>query len=375
MTARRAATAFKRARASVVGVRAGAGSGSGWVALENGLIVTALRVVGYAAHAAVRAGEGPELPAKVVFADTHLDVAFLMPEAALALPPLELGDAAAARTGDRVFAIGHPPGRALSVSARVLAATGLVVRGTPHLQTDAALGPGLSGGPLLDRGGRAIAVCVEGPDGVGLALPVGEIADALWSLAGPPEEVAKAGPTYRCLACDAAYEPERERCRNCGTRVAYLGASAPSPRHARGERAAARLLQALGFVPHQPRVGPGEWRVSAEGEEVRARLGEGGAEVGFSTRLVGLPPANHEGFYRFLLAANDRTTGGMRLGIDGASVTLERGCDLAFLGDGDASPVLRDLTGLASRLRAVLQEAFSAPPAPIEDEGHDGQAA
>jgi DNA-directed RNA polymerase subunit RPC12/RpoP len=359
---------LKRARGSVVGVRAGARRGTGFAAMKNGLIVTSLRVIGYGPRAFVRAAEGEEVEAKVVFADTRRDLAFLMAEP-LQLPPLPMGDSAAARPGDAVFIVGQAADHAFTVAQGILAATEREVRGLPHFQIDAAPETGARGGPVLDRDGRVLAVCLAGRPERGapcLAVPAHVFADLLPPFFGPAAEVTKSQPSYRCLECEAVYGPEQDRCRRCGARVPYLGRPASSPGRARAERVAAVVVRALGFVPNQVRAGPGEWRLPQGSDEVRVRLDESGEQIALSLPLAGVPREGHERFFRFLLAVNDRTSGPMRVALEENAVVLEATTPVALVVREEAAPLLQGLVELAAELRGVLREAYGAPAPPGE---------
>ena len=162
------------------------GIGSGVVVNAQGDILTSLHVVDGAASIRVRFSDGTESPAAVRSADAAHDIAVLAPAR---LPevvvPAVLGGGA--QVGDEVFAVGHPLGLVGSLSAGVVSgldrsfpmANGRLLEGM--IQFDAAVNPGNSGGPLLNRNGQVIGIVTglanpAGDDefiGIGFAVPIG----------------------------------------------------------------------------------------------------------------------------------------------------------------------------------------------------------
>jgi hypothetical protein len=365
-------TSLTSIRAGVVAIDAGGGSGTGWVALRNGLIVTNVHVVGYKERVRVYLASGEGVSAKVVYVDTLRDVAFLMPLQPLSAPPLELGDSENAEPGMRVAAVGHPLGLSFTVTEGILSAVGRVRRGVPYLQTDAALNPGNSGGPLLDSEGNVVGINTwirKDGQNLGFALPVHLIREPLARFAGSREQILSIAPVYECLECRTPYPAYDDRCLQCGAPVPYVegggGIAVYSAGYARAERAVAGLIGRLGHVPSQVWVDKGVWRLpQPSGGEVWAALDGEGDYVIFKSRLVTLPPAGHEGFLRFLLTFNDRTAGPCRIALDGRVVTLSFSEPTAFINPGEVASSLKLLVSMSNELRSRLQQAFDAQLAP-----------
>ena len=157
------------------------GLGSGFIIDADGHILTNNHVVADADAIKVKLADDRELEAKVVGTDPPTDLALLKVEAE-DLHPIELGDSAALEVGDWVLAIGNPFGLPRTVSAGIVSAKGRanvgIVDYEDFIQTDAAVNPGNSGGPLVDLEGRvigintAIASRTGGYDGIAFAIPV-----------------------------------------------------------------------------------------------------------------------------------------------------------------------------------------------------------
>jgi serine protease Do len=140
------------------------GLGSGFVISADGYIVTNAHVIENAEVIHVRFTDKREMKAKVIGADKRSDVALVKVEAAN-LPFLKLGDSNATRVGEWVLAIGSPFGFANSVTAGILSAKSRDLPAdsgasdaVPFLQTDVAVNPGNSGGPLFNLRGEVIGI-------------------------------------------------------------------------------------------------------------------------------------------------------------------------------------------------------------------------
>ncbi len=170
-------------RGRVGGRLRSAGTGSGVVLTPDGFLATSAHVVANSVGGTATFADGVEADLELVGADPLSDLAVVR-VAAVAAPPVSLGDADRLRVGQLVIAVGNPLGFAGSVSAGVVSALGrsLPAYGGSRLienviQTDASLHPGSSGGALTDSRARVVGIntAVVGPgigQGLGMAVPI-----------------------------------------------------------------------------------------------------------------------------------------------------------------------------------------------------------
>jgi S1-C subfamily serine protease len=159
-------------------------AGSGFVFTTDGLILTNSHVVRGARQVTVQTTAGGAKDAAVLGDDPHTDIALLKIASSEPLPSLSLGSARDLRVGQLVVAIGNPMGFASTITAGVVSALGRSLRATTGrliddvIQTDAALNPGNSGGPLLDAQGRVIGVntaIIAGAQGICFATSIDSV--------------------------------------------------------------------------------------------------------------------------------------------------------------------------------------------------------
>ena len=173
-----------------------AGSGSGVIAGEEGIIITNAHVARHAV-ARVHLWDGRVVEARVVKKHPRRDLAELRIDATMALPALSFGDSDALRPGHLVVAVGNPLGFQGAASAGVVRAVGPVegLGSQPWVQASVRLAPGNSGGPLADASGQLVGIntMVLGRGGLGLAIPVRAVKEFLARPAPPRLGVAVRG--------------------------------------------------------------------------------------------------------------------------------------------------------------------------------------
>ena len=178
-------TVYEKINPAIVLVEAqmtdGLSSGTGCIINKSGIILTSSHVVGNSSYIEVTTANGETYKAEIMKEDTkNGDLALLKIQPKNPLPVIKLGDSSIVKVGQRVLAIGNPFGFKGTLT------TGIVSRidyERNKIQTDAAINPGSSGGPILNASGEVIGISqsIFNPDnnksniGIGFAVPANEV--------------------------------------------------------------------------------------------------------------------------------------------------------------------------------------------------------
>ncbi len=163
-------------------------SGSGFIIREDGYLVTNAHVVSEAEQIQVKLADGRRFEGRLVGQDDRVDLALVKIETK-GLPVAALGDSNRLRVGEFVLALGHPFGLEQTVSFGIVSRKGAPLQvaapGFDFIQTDAAVNPGNSGGPLVNMAGEVVGInSMAARNGtIGFAIPVNLVKALLPQLA------------------------------------------------------------------------------------------------------------------------------------------------------------------------------------------------
>jgi serine protease Do len=157
--------------------------GSGFLVDPSGLILTNSHVVFGQQIIMVTLDDSASLPAQIVGADPLLDVALIRiaPPQSAKLPAVKFGDSVHLLVGEEVFAIGNPFGLDQTLTRGIVSAVNRILPGgswsvrEPLIQTDAAINPGSSGGPLVNRCGDVVGIntaILPEAQSIGFSIPI-----------------------------------------------------------------------------------------------------------------------------------------------------------------------------------------------------------
>ncbi len=204
---------IKKAKKSAVSIETGDASGSGIVITESGYVLTNNHVITdvHGRTVQLTLSNNDKVPARIVKADAKNDLALLKAEGGGSYQPATLADSDSTQVGETVYAIGSPLGLDGSASVGIVSALGRDLSvseggnsGSPPggfgqrtsnaspdenltglFQTDAAINPGSSGGPLVNAGGQVVgintAIAGESNAGIGFAIPINKAKEFIGS--------------------------------------------------------------------------------------------------------------------------------------------------------------------------------------------------
>jgi serine protease Do len=267
------------------------GQGSGFIVGADGIILTNAHVVKDANEVVVKLTDRREFRAKVLGSDPKTDIAVLKINAGN-LPVVTLGSAEALRAGEWVLAIGSPFGFENTVTAGVVSAKGRSLpddSAVPFIQTDVAVNPGNSGGPLFNGRGEVVGINSQiysqsgGYQGVSFAIPIDlavKIKDQI--VAHGKVEHAKLGVAVQEVNQSLADSFGLERPE--GALVANVEKNSPA------ERAGLKPGDVIGAVNGKPIVASGDLPavvgLSAPGDKLAMEVWRQGKKVQLTAELA-----------------------------------------------------------------------------------------
>jgi serine protease Do len=246
-------------------VNTASGSGTSFYLKDKNIFVTNYHVVGTHKVVSVQDQLGNRHLAKVILANPHEDIAFLRADQPFEVPQLELHEGDLMRQGDKVFVAGYPFGMPFTVTEGVVSAPNQPMEGKNYIQTDAAVNPGNSGGPMINAQGKVIAITTSkfnNADNMGFGVPVQLLNEEFALL---PQ--TNGSFNLVCGSCSALITEPVEYCNNCGSGidVSYFNEPTLSDLSIFCERA----IAGLGINPVLTRQGYEFWEFYVGSSQVR----------------------------------------------------------------------------------------------------------
>jgi len=205
--------------ANVVKIGSSSGSGSGFYLKKHGLVVTNNHVVSGHKMVSIETQTQERLTAKVVFLNPIVDLAFLLPSRPLDdMPELFIQPSGALQAMDKVAVLGFPYGMPFTITDGIVSSSKQLMNGRHYIQTDAAVNPGNSGGPLVNLRGEVVGVATAkftNADNMGFAILADDLLADIESFA----ENVSLQFSVKCPSCSNLLFEKMEYCQNCGAEI------------------------------------------------------------------------------------------------------------------------------------------------------------
>jgi hypothetical protein len=199
---------------SVFKVNTPSGTGSGFYLKAGNIIITNYHVVEKHREVAVENRAKMRYLAKVVFVNPDTDLAFLLPSRVLK-PPGRLDSFANVESRERVLVLGYPLGIGYTETQGIVSSPRQLVKGRHFIQTDAAINPGSSGGPVVNSRGEPVGVATskfKDAENVGFAIPIDIVKEDLESFKSNKDLKF----SVKCNFCKLLAFEKTNYCKNCG---------------------------------------------------------------------------------------------------------------------------------------------------------------
>ncbi|MDX1958806.1 MAG: trypsin-like peptidase domain-containing protein [Leptospiraceae bacterium] len=203
---------------TVVKINTAEGSGTGVYLKQEDVIITNFHVVSGFKKVGVETQSKTSLPADVVLVNPLLDIAILKPHKILDVPSIGYQRHSTINNTDKVAVLGYPFGMPFQVTEGIVSSVKQILSGQTYIQTDAAVNPGNSGGPVVNMKGDVIGITTSkftNADNMGFALPIDFVLEELDAMKLNPNFVY----AVKCTSCNYPLYEEVDHCPNCGTQL------------------------------------------------------------------------------------------------------------------------------------------------------------
>lgn len=204
---------------SIFKIHTAAGSGSGFYIKEKDIVVTNYHVVNGYREVALESVTKERMLARVLLVNPYTDIAILKSEKKVDASGVNINPDIKIQVSEQVFVHGFPFGMPYTITEGTISSAEQLVDGRKLVQTDAAVNPGNSGGPILNARNELVAVTSSkftNADNMGFGIPLKTLLSDIESLS----EVSDTNGFYlKCDSCGALISQKIEYCNNCGNKI------------------------------------------------------------------------------------------------------------------------------------------------------------
>ena len=334
------------------------GSGSCFYLKKHNLFITNFHVVNGFHEVSLEDKGQDRFLAKVVLVNPVADLAFLATEHDFShLPELELNLERELAIGEHINVVGYPFGMPYTITDGTVSSPKQLMEGKSFIQTDAAVNPGNSGGPMFDESNRVIAVTVSkltNADNMGFGIP----ASVLDEMLGHSAAIDRSQFAVECNSCHALITKKTQYCASCGNKIddKLFNKYSLTDLAVFCEEA----ITKMGINPILARVGSESWCFHRGSSEIRIFVYD--RSYLFATSPINVvPKQNLEPLLRFLLSADAKP---FILGIHNNEIYISYRVHLSDLFSDEGEKVKQNIADLAQKaddLDNYLNETFGCP--------------
>ena len=317
------------------------GSGSCFYLKNYDLFVTNYHVVEGFREVALQDNDKNRFYARVVLVNPARDIALLKADGDFsALPEIALSALDEVSIGQRINVAGYPFGMPFTVTEGTVSSPRELMNDSYFIQTDAAVNPGNSGGPMFNDSNELVAITVSklnNADNMGFGIPVASLRELLEQIADLDTSIFN----VQCNSCDEFISEEEEYCPSCGDKL---------PENVFKERTLTDLavfceeaIEAMGINPVLARVGYESWVFHKGSSEIRMFVYN--RQYLFCTSPLNvLPKKNLEPVLSYLLNADVRP---YQFGLDGNQIYISYRVHISDVFSEYGEEVQKNLTNMA----------------------------
>lgn len=307
---------YKQIYQSVYKVNHSSGSGSCFFYKAPGLFLTNYHVVEGYQRVAIEAVNEKRYPAKVVMVNPAFDLALIKAEGDFSqLNDLHLSETLQVELGERIVVAGFPFGMPFSVTEGTVSAPRQLMGDRYYIQTDAAVNPGNSGGPMYNAEGQVIAVTVSkftNADNMGFGIPLSDVL----TFVSAYDDANPESFQLQCQGCESLIAEKMDYCPSCGSKL---------PSEAFAEKPITDLanfveatISRAGVDPITTRVGYEAWSFYYGSARLTCNVYNSNFLILYA-RLVTLPKKNVAPVLEYLLSDKKPP---YRFGVDGNTICI-----------------------------------------------------
>lgn len=296
-------------------------TGTGFYLRESNLIVTNEHVIRDNREVIIDGARFEKHLTRVLFCDPKLDLAFLEVKEDVEMPDIRLTQEDEIKVGENVVAMGHPFGLKFTATQGIISNTLHKLGDVNYLQHDAALNPGNSGGPLVNKNGEVVGIntfIIKDGDNIGFSLPANYLKNTISDYQKMDEDIG-----IRCLSCsNIVFEKsfEGNYCPHCGTKIA-LPSQVEEYEPVGIPKTIESILETLGHNVKLSRRGPNNWEIIEGSAKINIAYYEKNGLITGDAYLCLLPKKNIKPLYEYLLKQNYKTEG-LTLSVKGQDIII-----------------------------------------------------